>query len=787
MAENTWLRIYSLLLPDYNSSTSPEDDSKVASCLQMTADVNRTDESGNTALHYVVMWKAWHLVPAFIQHGADVWLCNKEKISPLSSALRHKDIPMEVLHAMIVVQANRLLGDPDYGSQKWNDLLSIAVMNECYQALSLLVDAGASIKTALLSLISKLVSPMTAAILKLRLTENICNYQDGRGRTLLHLAAEKKLWSLAVFCVRSGADVNLVDTKLKTPLHYALTHTDARSDVVTLLISLQNINHQDNNGRTALHLVVLEQQWDVVPVLIQNGANVDMCDGWNTTSLIYASKQPDVPPDIFKTLISSQNINTKVEDDRTALHLVLKMTSWKLVAVLVQLGADLNACDRWQETPLHEAVRQADVPLDVVIQLVTPQNINRQGNDNKTTLMQVINKKRWDLVDALVRYGADVNLRDNTIDTPLQYALGDSDVPLEIVTRLTSSENINTRVKDGRSALYLAIEINRWDLVPVLLECGADVNQVVMWNETPLYHAIKQHGSPLDVVLQLISPHNIARKCNNGKTALYWAIDGKRWDLVPVFIKYGASINQIDIKHETPLQCATRHSDVPVDVITQLISPQNINSSGIDGVTALYSVMRVRRWDLVPVLVQHGADVNFGEIRNLYFSAIDIITHEHQVDDLKCLLQYLPMQSHLVHVEFKFARDRVNILELNDEVIRLPSNPSISVTHMVDIICHLLQQTCLMKAQSYKPFDDIHTNVDANIVKHVVKKHAEFEDISMNPAPLKKLCMVIIRQCLPLKTDKNFAKLGLPHTLLSLVSLAGLAEELHRMWLKGNN
>ena len=49
---------------------------------------------------------------------------------------------------------------------------------------------------------------------------------------------------------------------------------------------------------------------------------------------------------------------------------------------------------------------------------------------------------------------------------------------------------------------------------------------------------------------------------------------------------------------------------------------------------------------------------------------------------------------------------------------------------------HLLQQTCLLKAQSYSIVEDYNTNIE----------NREFEDVSHNPATLAKLSIVAIRQ-----------------------------------------
>ena len=157
----------------------------------------------------------------------------------------------------------------------------------------------------------------------------------------------------------------------------------------------------------------------------------------------------------------------------------------------------------------------------------------------------------------------------------------------------------------------------------------------------------------------------------------------------------------------------------------------------------------------------------------------------YNADCVRCLLQHLSMPCHLTHVEFIFTLNRMEKLKVNHIGITLHDNPAISLSCLLDVFCHLLQQACVVKAQSYTKLEDIHTNINASSVTYVVQKHEDFENISQVPDKLKKLCMLTIRQHLPIKSDENFAKLGLPSGLLSLVTLASLAKELDRMWQEG--
>ena len=612
-------------------------------------------------------------------------------------------------------------------------------------------------------------------VTKLMSSENI-NMPGSNGCTALQLVVRKKRWDLVPVLVGRGADVNMCDNLNEISLNAAVRQADVPQYVISHLISPQNINKQDSYGRTALHRALWGKRWRLVPDLIQHGADLNMPYQEKETPLHAAVIQPDVPLDVVTQLISPENINMQDEDGCTALHLVVRKKIWKLLPVLLQHSADVNVSDNNNGTPLHHAVKIPNVLVDVITQLISPQNINMRDVNGHTACHLLVKKKRWDLVSVLLQRGGSVNLCDNWNNTLLHEAVGQRDVPLDIITQLITPENINMTTIDGHTTLHLVVKNKRWHLWPLLAQHGADMNVCDSRNYTPLHDAVSQPHAPIDIITQLISPQNINVQDRDGRTPLHdHLVDN--WDLVPILVQNGADVNLCDKQNNTPLLTALTHKGVSLDVVKQLITPKNISQRNNDGNTALRLV--ADRLDLVPVLIQCGAQFDFSDI-------IDIFTAKTFLPNYAtCLIQHLPMPYHLSHVEFIFTEKKMDKLEVNNKEIVLQEKPPISVLCMVDIICHLLQQTCLVKAQSYRRLDDIHTSVDESIVSHITRKHAEFENTSETPAMLTKLCMMTIRQYLPCKTDENFSKLGLPPGLLSLVTLSSLAEELNLMWWQG--
>ena len=78
------------------------------------------------------------------------------------------------------------------------------------------------------------------------------------------------------------------------------------------------------------------------------------------------------------------------------------------------------------------------------------------------------------------------------------------DVPIDIVDKLTCEQNINREQHSGQTALHLAAKLERWDLVQILLEKGADLNIVDHSQNRPVCYAGAVPNIPVDTLIILI-------------------------------------------------------------------------------------------------------------------------------------------------------------------------------------------------------------------------------------------------------------------------------------------
>jgi hypothetical protein len=92
-------------------------------------------------------------------------------------------------------------------------------------------------------------------------------------------------------------------------------------------------------------------------------------------------------------------------------------------------GAEVNARDRWQQTPLHFAVRNgnADVARLLIEKGV---EINATTNEQRPPLHWAVINGHSELAGLLIEKGADPNARDARQQTPLHWAVENGDTEL---------------------------------------------------------------------------------------------------------------------------------------------------------------------------------------------------------------------------------------------------------------------------------------------------------------------------------------------------------------------
>ena len=253
-----------------------------------------------------------------------------------------------------------------------------------------------------------------------------------------------------------------------TGVMLAIAGTSAASDDLRLV---EAVKHQ-NAAATRL---LLEQDIDV---------NTAESDG--VTALHWAAHWNDA--DTASLLIRAGAAVGAANDlGVTPLSLACGNGSAALVATLLAVGADANATTWSGETVLMTCARTGNVAA-VTALLARDADVHAaEAERGQTALMWAAAENHAEVVAALIAGGADVHARTTGGNAYLRAGITSADyTPILFAARIGAIDavrvlldhgaDVNDVALDGSTPLLVATHQGRWELAHVLLACGADPN-----------------------------------------------------------------------------------------------------------------------------------------------------------------------------------------------------------------------------------------------------------------------------------------------------------------------
>lgn len=189
---------------------------------------------------------------------------------------------------------------------------------------------------------------------------------------------------------------------------------------------------------------------------------------------------------------SLESPNLRGKGERTLLHIACLRSCVLLAKTLLENGADVNARNSMDFTPLQTAAIGAHAEIAGLL-ITHGADVNTKSKGGSTPLLVATYPGNPEFAECLVSYGAKVNCRTKDGWTPLHSAAGSGKI--EIVRILVEhGANVNARDREGSTPLHSAAGMGRSESVQFLLDHGADPNAVVGSGrdagDTPLDRAI---------------------------------------------------------------------------------------------------------------------------------------------------------------------------------------------------------------------------------------------------------------------------------------------------------
>ena len=246
-----------------------------------------------------------------------------------------------------------------------------------------------------------------------------------------------------------------------------------------------DVNLRDSRGSTPLMHAAAIGSLEAMKLLLKAGADVNAKNGLDTTALIWGALDP---AKVRLLVEAGANVNVRSKLGRTPLMVAASRPgSGDAVRLLLSKGADSKAADVRGSTALVEAARVNDI--DVLRLLVNaPVNINAGGFVGMTALNLAAGHANLAAVRLLLDKGADVNVahvsevrvKNGLIAlsrmTALMSAPESSPEVMDAIIR--AGANVNAKDIRGMTALMLAVATDSADprIVRMLLDHGADTD-----------------------------------------------------------------------------------------------------------------------------------------------------------------------------------------------------------------------------------------------------------------------------------------------------------------------
>ncbi|MDX2212680.1 MAG: ankyrin repeat domain-containing protein [Oculatellaceae cyanobacterium bins.114] len=443
------------------------------------------------------------------------------------------------------------------------------------------------------------------------------------------------------------------DEEASTPLGAAVLKGDANT-VRTLLQAGANPNPSAWYEPPVLVIAARKGDVEIVQALIAAGANVNR--GFDELPLHTAAEEGHL--EVVRLLLEAgADVEGYEEDEWTALMAASFAGYLAIAQLLVERGADVNAWSQG-ETPLMLAARGAHREVYQFLYPLVSDEIRAIGDrDAENEMAKTLkhrsrkqNKSVEKLIDAamygdlkkvqqLIADGVDVNAIASCNRTALSLAIQGGHIPvIQALLDAGADPNLPDETDDGLVANTPLMEAastffapNRSDMVRLLIQKGANVNQQGAQGQTALMSALAH--SDMDVIETLIKAGaNLDIRDSNGNTALMQAESGRLTKVASVLRQAGAS--QQGLK-EVELFKAVRQGDVEkVKALLQDGVDINLRVGG----TALCQAAQKGNLEIVKLLIAAGADVDQRASEG-YFNPLLYAAYDGNLEVVRALLE----------------------------------------------------------------------------------------------------------------------------------------------------
>ncbi|XP_076027422.1 transient receptor potential cation channel subfamily A member 1b [Genypterus blacodes] len=485
------------------------------------------------------------------------------------------------------------------------------------------------------------------------------NSCDGQGNVPLHSAVEKNKVESCRALLDLGANPNVLNSALLSPLHLAVSLRHNSLVELLVLYNSTDSNLQGDLGNTPVMLACSINNFEALTILVKHGAKLCTQNklghfAVHTAAFAGAKKAMEV---ILKTgeemgYPSKDHINYLDKSKSSALHLAVRGGNIDTIRLCISAGAKINQQQVDKSTALHFACTQGAIEavklmlsaygqVEEIINLTdgacqTPlhratifdhtelaeylislgANINSIDCKGNTPLLLATTCGAWRTVALLLSKGANVNIKDkhgcNFVHLTLLQPKGQRNLPEEVLQNNSVKALLSCEDNEGCTPLHYACRLGIHECVKNMLGLSGQVAlEQKSKDKKSALHFAAQYGR-INTCRRLLETFKDSRLLNEGDdqglTPLHLASRGGHAKVVELLLRNGALFHS-DYKgwtclHHAAVEGYTQTMDTLLSTNLKLL-----DSTDEDGTTALHIAAREGHVAAVRLLLNKGAEL----------------------------------------------------------------------------------------------------------------------------------------------------------------------------------
>lgn len=326
-----------------------------------------------------------------------------------------------------------------------------------------------------------------------------------------------------------------------------------------------------------------------------------------------SKKDPDL-----ERLLKLDHFRQRIDEDELSALLAKAINVGYLTGVQLLLEQGARPDSDASNGPLHRAVaNQYDKTRNDIITLLLKYgcNIEAKDNDGRTPLMLACLRGRNDVIKTLLACGADPNAEDNSGKTTLQIMASEANRNMQWTSEvlsllLTKTKDLNKRDKEGREGrtpLLWAAAKGQAELVGALLTPGQTAVDVKQTNDQrhSALHLAARHDEPKIIKLLIQSGAKRDAKSDGGWTPLIVAAEAGSELAVDALLTSNANVNARTSSGMTALHWAAENGHLKA--VQRILQEPNALKNTKDSFdsTPLIRAAQNGHWEVVDELRPH--------------------------------------------------------------------------------------------------------------------------------------------------------------------------------------